>query len=742
MIQDILLSLLINAIPLLILVIPYPIIRKKTIGKLYFRILLGICVFYLIYWVLPIIFQVGSTPNELLVSESQEGSVAFGMGYIVAHTFTLITLFFSYPLITLPFIFFVAPFISLLFTWNRLRKEEGTTAEKLELVSYEYKESPFKMIRNGLLRSDWNREKEILKLLVVLLPISLYLLQVILDISGLQSLSLTTGETSLGWFLEILFVYLATLIFSIELLFSSKIAIKGRYFGENVRTQTYKSLYQIGAPISFISIILFVLQYTSSILIIIYFFAYFIMASIIFVLFLDIFEPISILLLIKIINFFKNRKTESKSSEKLDWLYGLLFGAGALIVYLIINLGVIPIIFLSIFGNPESADYQTFESMALFSYENPTLFNSLKYDLLIIFGILASFLLPAIIFVIFFLICMKYIHSISIGLIGFVPWAIILMIIYGSSEEFWLTGQLSFTEVFGSFTFYTVRTAAFNANLFVGEGFSFLGVLAIPYLYSRFIIYFLVWNMIIHYIGKDFKTKNMPIDDKHVKKVFYSEAVYFFKYEDYMEDKINYLITKTIDIPKERLVDEREEIKELLNDLDESKAMKEMIPLEEEEKKRFYFTLKYLFSNKMITIWKPEFSLTFEKVEKQGLYVMYTDGRDVFNYAFTESDSMTDPALISGMFSAITSFISETTQSSQFLKTIDHGDITIMIEYGKHVFSALFIKGSQSSEVRAQLKEFIQRFEEKHSEVLPNWNGALAHFNEDHLMVEEIFIEE
>ncbi len=134
------------------------------------------------------------------------------------------------------------------------------------------------MIRDELVKNKFSREKEILKLMIVLLPISLYILQVILSVTGLEKESLTTGSTSLGWFLEILFVYLATFIFSIELIFSSKIAMKGKYFGEEIRTQMFKSLYTVGAPISILSILLFLAQYFDSILIIIYFFAYFIMA--------------------------------------------------------------------------------------------------------------------------------------------------------------------------------------------------------------------------------------------------------------------------------------------------------------------------------------------------------------------------------------------------------------------------------------------------------------------------------
>ena len=123
---------------------------------------------------------------------------------------------------------------------------------KLFIINYQITRSPAKRIREGLIKNNWKREKEIFKLLIVLLPISLYLLQVIIRVSG-DTASL---QSSLGWFLEILFVYLAIFIFSIELIFSSQISLKGKYIGENLREQTYKSLYTVGAPISILSILL------------------------------------------------------------------------------------------------------------------------------------------------------------------------------------------------------------------------------------------------------------------------------------------------------------------------------------------------------------------------------------------------------------------------------------------------------------------------------------------------------
>jgi len=312
---------LFNAIPIILLVIPYFFIRKKLAGKIYFRIMLGIMVFYLVYWVLPLIFQIGTAPIELELQAGDEGNLWLGIGYIFAHVGSLISLFAYYPLVTLPFIFFVAPFISIIYVRNRVRKEVGTKSEKMKGLTYHTIDSPYKRIRIDLFKFDWSREIDIMKLLIVLLPISLYLLQVILKILQIDSVSITTGETALGWFIEILFVYLATFIFSLEILFSSQIALRGKYFGENIRQQTYKSLYTVGAPISILSIILFIVEDIGSFNIIIYFFAYFLMASFIFILFLKIFEPISLLIFIKIIDWWKNKKEKRKKMNVSNWYY-------------------------------------------------------------------------------------------------------------------------------------------------------------------------------------------------------------------------------------------------------------------------------------------------------------------------------------------------------------------------------------------------------------------------------------
>jgi hypothetical protein len=740
---EIIATIMLNIVPVILIVIPYFFLRKKLIGKLYFRIMLGILVFYMIYWVLPIIFQLNTTPIELQIQPSDQGNIALGIGYLIAHIGSLIALFASYPLVTLPFIFFVAPFISLIFVWRRLRKEKKPNESVLSSLTYEITKGPYQKARVALEKGDWSREKEVLKLLIVLFPISLYLLQVILKISGLESVSITTGETALGWFIEILFVYLATFIFSLELLFSSQIALKGRPFGESVRNQTYKSLYTVGIPISLLSVVLFVvediIEGSSSLPLFLYFFAYFIMASIIFVLFLKIFEPISLLIFIKVLDWWKNRDTKKKSLQTKNFYYGIVFACLTFFIWFAINYIAFNPLYSIIFQNPNSV----IQSSNFVPPSGVTLTQSLGFDIMIIFNFVALTLISLLLSAFALKYCLKYIKNIFLGVITFIPTVVILSLLLlnfmvplvnFAPETYWITGQSSYTSVFG-FRFFTMRTASFTASL---EG--VLYILALPYVSTQYIFNIIIWTLIIHYYKKDFKAKNIKLDERHIEKVIFSSVPEFLTYEEYAQKENRYLLTRKEYLDPSLIAGEREEVKQIITVLEENKLLQDLIPVDEKEKERFYFTLKYLYNNNMIDILTSEFSYIFDRVEKQGLYIIYDDGRGVFDYSFVQ-EVIQDPGLVAGMVSAITSFIKETTRSQDLLKTIDHGDITIILEYGKRIFGALFIRGNQTAELRNKLRVFVERFEEKYKSVLEDWSGALVHFKEDHLLVEDIFKE-
>ncbi|TFF87244.1 MAG: hypothetical protein EU550_03605, partial [Promethearchaeota archaeon] len=528
---EIVFTLLLNALPIIIMVIPWILIRKKAFGKLYFRVMMGIIIFYLIYWVLPIIFQYNKAPDELGIGSNEE---TLSLSYILIHFTSLIMQFIQYPLITLPFIFFLAPIITFLIVLNRLRKEEGSISDNLQKISYDYKKSPFKQIKDELLNGDWVREREILKVIVVLLPISLYLLQVILKITGLEAYSLQNSETALGWFLEIIFAYLAVLIFAIELLSSSKLSLKGRYFGESIREQTYKSLYTVGLPISLLSIILFLVDNSTSIDIIFYFLAYSLMGSVIFILFLKIFEPISVLILIKLIDWWKRKRENLNKINKNNLYYGIIFGLIAVFGYIIVTYFSFNILYSIYF--PEGEAYSNYLiNQSLYDAVNPSLFDAASLDLMIIFNAIGTTILPLIITTIVLLYCFRYTKSLSTATSTFLIVIVALSVLFSLiqflplinyAEEYWVTGRVSYTFLL-DIRFFTLRTALLDARL---EG--ILGILAIPFLYGRTVFAMVIWGLMAFYLSKKFRRENIQLEDKVMEKIFYSTVSDYLTLEE------------------------------------------------------------------------------------------------------------------------------------------------------------------------------------------------------------------
>ena len=141
--------------------------------------------------------------------------------------------------------------------------------------------------------------------------------------------------------------------------------------------------------------------------------------------------------------------------------------------------------------------------------------------------------------------------------------------------------------------------------------------------------------------------------------------------------------------------------------------------------------------NQVFTLLHKEFSYSFKEVTIDSLHVMMLDGRALLSHTFA-AESQVEPALVAGLFSAITSFAKEAVRSEQLLKTIDHGDVVLTIEYAKHVFAAIFAD-STSTELRKKLTSFLTDFEKRHGKTLPMWLGDLEVFYGDIQIVKEVF---
>ncbi len=145
----------------------------------------------------------------------------------------------------------------------------------------------------------------------------------------------------------------------------------------------------------------------------------------------------------------------------------------------------------------------------------------------------------------------------------------------------------------------------------------------------------------------------------------------------------------------------------------------------------------------LLKLYQREFGYSHEEVVLDSLHVMKTDGRTIFTYEF-RGTSQIDPSLVSGLFTAISSFAKEAVQSQERLTSIDHGDVFLTIEYSSPkvgLFAAVF-SDKPSTEVRQKLKQFIKEFETKYEKYLIDYIGDMDVFKDAEELVKRIFLEE
>ena len=207
----------------------------------------------------------------------------------------------------------------------RTRKVE-TLGENLEQLSYELPhENILDEIIDRIQASNFQNEKELFQIIMAVLPISLFLLMSLLKVLGQEENPTILQGTPMGWFLEIFFVYLATIVFSVYMLKSCNFSLKG---DPGISSKLYQSMYQslvtVGAFMSVIASILFLVEFPDQIFVVIYFIIYFIMVTLFFVLFLDIFEPISRYFLYQLLNTMKKSKMIRETVPEERFLYRIL----------------------------------------------------------------------------------------------------------------------------------------------------------------------------------------------------------------------------------------------------------------------------------------------------------------------------------------------------------------------------------------------------------------------------------
>jgi hypothetical protein len=567
----------------------------------------------------------------------------------------------------------------------------------------------------------------------------------------------------MGWFLEIYFAYIATLVFSVYLIKVSNLSRKGKFLGNQLYIAMVQSLSTVGAFMSGLAVILFLVQYTDQIFVVSYFIVYFIMVSLFFVLFLDIFEPFSIYLLIKLIESFKEFKIAAKRINFSNLAKGSLSGV---LIGFILALGFLTyrVFVLSIFQNIHTVQYDTFfwltQNFATFLIAATLVLFIRRWNWSVIGASVITYL--SILFTTVFLYgwyagdwytILGFDAGVEFpnygGTILITPFITLTQLFSGGNFELrWLTSVWK-SGIFEDIQFIVPELHQIPV-IWQGTGGQFLNILSMPYNFFHPLAIILTYGSILFLAGRKFHVRTQKGEEKIQYKSIFSDVIRLPSKTE-LERKADIILiaaTPLKDEETENIVAQawlKSEKGEFLRNaitghMQTIEMLSQTLNISIEEIHRILDEVTYdleLNFNQVITLWHREFSYSFEEVTIDSLHVMMLDGRAVLSHTFGE-ESQVEPALVAGLFSAITSFAREAVRSEQLLKTIDHGDVVLTIEYAKWVFAATFAD-STSTELRKILAEYLTEFEKKFAKILPKWLGDLDVFAGEALEVDQIF---
>jgi hypothetical protein len=776
-------------IPILLVLYPYILLRgtnKKTAASLYSRFALA----YVVFWIGYFLFPAFVLEHDYGRTETRDRNGFFF--YLLRLYSASLLLFLQFPFRIFPIIFVIGPILSFLILLIRLKRDRSPEPllQKIRMLNFEFEENPMELARERVVDKDWTNEKELLIALVAILPVALYLLTMFLAVVGYTD-TVDAFQQALGWFLEVFFVYLVIVIFCIHLIHSAGITFKGEYIGARLRRSMLESLSTVGAFVSVIAVVSFLVLFPDLLLVTSYFFVYFLMASILFVLFLDIFEPISIFILTKLVEF-SAATNQRRSRISLRRMSLVAFGGiiVAILGYFVeFSSGVIQ---NEMLGSNQIANALSAEETGLnvgapiYSMLNTLYMTSSIFwatDLLQIFvmatGIvllrryndsvlqnaiivfIVAFILTPILSAAFVIPATKWVAD-EYGTGMLFDSALFEIGVKAHGIEFrsalgvWLMEKfgvdvgvldISRSSVYwvssvgvlvgwqnSSYSAFSGRLAQVDVT---GKFPAILDLAYVPYLYLAPLATLVLFALVIHLADSKFHVHSVQ-SEQTVEKAVYS-SIQFPIYGSIHQNPDRYLLALTsaeipVNIPNDAV-----RVAEALKG--DELTYTQLIEQTGLDLRAIHSGVEFLRSHLSdnLIVYRKEYGFVFEIVLIDSVHVMMTDGRSVFTWEAAE-ESRVEPALVAGLFAAITSFAKEAVHSEQMLKTIDHGDVVLTIEYGQWVFAAVFAnKGS--APLRRALKTFLDEFETKHSDELDGWLGDMEPFEKDQAMAENTFKE-
>ncbi len=707
--NEILISAVLILLPNILIALIVLLMRYTRFKEIALRTGIAFSAFWLIYCIgSSIVFNlIGVEPN--LVYSSRDFSISnlkTLATYVVSLAIYSLTLTITYPVFMFPFVFFLAPIIAVLILLYAVR------GRGIKEITFWIDLKPKRLM-------GWDEEKEVLKLLIALLPVSLYFLTSLLRILKYEEDPLSVGSTLLGWVLEIYMLFLLSFIVAVNLLYTSRVYHGNRFVGETIRRNTFNNLLSISIVLSSVSLILFVQIFKGIIYVFIYFSLYYIAITIIFLSFFKVMEPTSVYIFAKILTFMRDENKFQRIFEKRTLVLGIIVGIVVTLASLFCTYA-----FISVYWSYVNIDLDALLGEC-------SLDSSPSLEILEILNIL-----------------------ISLGsLQRFFEIAIIMFLIYALRNmvkiKFFIAGiYVGIFKVFADYPLLQRATKAWTTTVFSSANIGFVNILVPRFAYlglttsylGSSVYQFIVIPILLLKLLATLLVFTVLVYLKFGKLVQFIdvEAGHQIKYicevePDYITP--NSLIKlKIAKIFEEKIPEDLLQIVEFFKTKTYTfQELKEKLGMPDEKLKKI---LRYLHENYIIDIYDCEFKIVTPAPVIEGIYIVNTDGIALYSKSFGEVK--VEPLLISGMLSAITSFVKETTRSQQYLQAIDHGDVVLMIEYGDGFFVTL-LANRETPEIRMKLREFVRRFQEKYGEILKRWSGDPGEFENVEKLVNEVF---
>ena len=110
------------------------------------------------------------------------------------------------------------------------------------------------------------------------------------------------------------------------------------------------------------------------------------------------------------------------------------------------------------------------------------------------------------------------------------------------------------------------------------------------------------------------------------------------------------------------------------------------------------------------------------------IFLVHNDGRLIASYKSGRVQTK-EAFSVMGMFTAIQDFVKDAFRRTDGnLKTLVHGDLTVLLERGTHIYLAVVVEGAEGqTELRKAMQRSLKEVEDKYGSILgEHWDGELT----------------